>query len=233
MRKTIITYLLFFICTLSQGQTKESVFIDEPFFGLASRDAEVKEIDSLNQLPVRIQRVIRQLIDSSLTDFANNVYFMRGQILDIEKFYLSDSTPQVKYQFIMPKYELYFELRDPSISIKSYCIDLSLDQYGQITRFDWPRENYNKRNEIKNGNALKKIAETYAKSKRYKTETCIYDLMVDENSPTIQWQFSFLQKSEGNESSHSETYKTISVDIKSKKVTGESKRISVGIACGD
>jgi hypothetical protein len=230
LTKIILIYIFISICTFAKGQS--NIFVDNPFFGLASRDAEVKEIDSLNQVPNRIQLVVRQLFDSSLTDFVNNIFFIRGQILDLDKYYLTDSTPQVKYQFIMPKYELYFELRDTSINIKSYCIELSLDQYGQITRFEWPRENYNKRSEFARGNALKKIAENYAKSKHYKIKTCVYDLMFDESSQTIQWQFSFLQKSEGNIIAHSEKYKTIAIDIKLKKVIGESETISTSISCG-
>jgi hypothetical protein len=230
LTKIILTYLFVLVTTWTQGQSDVSV--DKPFFGLASRDAEVKEIVSLNQIPTRIQSVIRQLFDSSLTDFTNSMFFISGQVLDLDKYYLTDSTPQVKYQFIMPKYELYFELRDTSINIKSHCIDLSLDQYGQITRFDWPRENYNKRNKFATGKTLKKIAETYAKRQNYKTKICTYNLMFDECSQTVQWQFSFLQYSEGDINSHFQKYKTISVDIKSKEVISESDTFSTSISCG-
>jgi hypothetical protein len=67
----------------------------------------------------------------------------------------------------MPKYELYFELRDTSIGINRYCFEVSLDQYGQILSFDWPREKFNKRDSFINPELLQKTALTYAKKMKY------------------------------------------------------------------
>ena len=213
-----------------QGQS--NVYIDKPYFGLPERDAEIKEIDSLSQIPSRIKFIVEQLIDSSMTDFANNMFFIKGQTIDLQKFYLKDTMSQANSKYIMPKYELYFELRDTSISIKNYCIEIDLDQYGQITSFQWPREGYNMRSDFIKGNVLEKIAKTYANNKHYKTKTCIYDLKFNEFKQTLEWDFSFLQETTGNNISHSEKYKTITIDIKSKKIIAEHEFESYSISCG-
>ena len=77
-------------------------------------------------------------------------------------------TFQTDYKFVIPKYELYFELRDTSIGIKSYCLEVSLDPFGQITRFEWPREEFNKRTLFISPNLLQKTALTYAKKRNIK-----------------------------------------------------------------
>lgn len=230
MKKTLLTYIIILTCLITKGQN--NVYIDKPYFGLPERGAEIKEIDSLNQIPNRIKFIVQQLIDSSMTDFVNNMFFIKGQIIDLQKFYLKDSISQSNSKFIMPKYELYFELRDTLINIKSYCIEIDLDQYGQITSFQWPREGYNKRKDFIKGNVLKKTAKTYANNKLYKTKTCIYDLKFNESKQTLEWNFSFLQESTGNEISHLEKYKTISINIKSKTNISEYDTESYSISCG-
>ena len=167
-----------------------------------------------------------------MTDFVNNMFFIKGQIIDLQNFYLKDSMSQANSKYIMPKYELYFELRDTSINIKSYCIGIDLDEYGQVTSFQWPREGYDKRSDFVKGNVLKKIAKTYANDKHYKTKTCIYDLKFNESMQSLEWHFSFLQETIGNNISHSEKYKAIAIDIKSKKIISEHDIESYSISCG-
>lgn len=76
-----------------------------------------------------------------MTDFQNNILFVKGQKIDIEKWLTNDSIPQTQYHYVIPTYQLFFELRDTSLGIIKYVFELSLDQYGQVIEFDWPRSN--------------------------------------------------------------------------------------------
>lgn len=210
MKTWFLFLLLITLTNVSVGQTK--IYIDKPFVGLPDLNTEVKEVDSLTQLPTRITSIISNLFKLTMTDFESNIVFKNGQIIDLESWAATDSTFQPAYKYIMPKYELYFELRDTSMGIKSYCFEVSLDQYGQITRFDWPREDFNKRNSFINPELLQKTALTYAKKMKYKTKTSVSDLYFDECRQRLYWHFSFLQKSDGDHFNYLKVYKTVVVD---------------------
>jgi hypothetical protein len=162
-----------------------------------------------------------------MTDFENNIVFVNGQIIDLESWSANDSTNHPEYKFIMPKYELYFELHDTSIGINRYCFQVSLDQYGQILSFDWPREKFNKKDSFINPELLQKTALTYAKKMKYKTKTVISDLYFDDCRQRLFWYFSFLQKSEGDNFNFSKVYKTVVVDCLDNYVVEELDMESV------
>jgi len=228
MKKVLILLLIIFLTDISVAQT--NIYIDKPFTGLPDRFVKVIEVDSLTQLPTRIPFIINNLFKTALTDFVNNIVFLKGQIIDIESWASEDSTFQTEYKFVIPKYELFFELRDTSIGIRSYCIDVSFDQYGQITRFDWPREEFNKRALFIKPSQLKKTAFNYATKKKYKTQTCISDLYFDEGRQRLYWHFSFLQKSPGDRFNDSKEYKTIAIDALGNYVVEELEMRMTGIS---
>lgn len=213
---------------LSYGQDK--IIIDQPYFGLGSYIANTTEVDSMKQLPTRIQFISNSIIKSSMTDFIDKILFVKGQIIDLDHWLINDSIPQTEYKYVVPKYQLFFELADTSIGIKKYCFELSLDQYGQVTYFDWPREYYNKRTNFINPELIKAEAIKFAKRKKYKTDTCIYELKYDSETNKICWHISFLQKAVGDEYNYSRVYKTIVIDSISLTVLKELEIHSVGAA---
>jgi len=181
--------------------------------------------------PSYLPFITKQLLEQSMTDFVDNIVFIKGQIIDIESWASKDSTFQATYQYAIPKYELYFELRDTTIGIKSYCICLSMDQYGQIISFDWPREYFNKRSNFKPGYILKNEAVKYAVKKHYKTRECIYDLVFDDYQNRLYWRISFLQQSKETRSSGSKDYITIVIDALSLKIIEEYETSTWSISC--
>jgi hypothetical protein len=219
---------MIFIHFFSFGQN--NVYIDAPFVGLPSRDMDVREIDSLKQLPPNILFTINQLFSISMTDFVNNIVFIKGQIVDIEGWAAKDSTFQEENKFVIPKYELFFELRDTTISIKRYCFDVSLNQYGQITNFQWPREGFNKRAHFATGTALKKEAIKCALKKNYNTKECLYELLFDDHNQRLRWYISFLQTRKGSQFNYYEEYKTLIFDVLSKDFVGEMEMFKTAIA---
>lgn len=228
MKRLFLLSLIITLTNISIGQTR--IRIDKPFGGLPTRLTNITVVDSLSQLPSKIPFIINNLFKTAMTDFESNVVFIKGQVIDIESWAAKDSTFQTKYRFIIPKYELYFELRDTSIGIKSYCFNVSLDQYGQLTRFDWPREEFNKRTSFMKPDLLQKTALAYATKKKYKTQTSISDLYFDEGRQRLYWRFSFLQKSIGDNLDYSKEYKTIVVDALRNLVIEEYEMRSAGIS---
>lgn len=228
MKKVFVLSLIICLTNISVAQT--NIYIDKPFKGLPDRFAKVTEVDSLSQLPTRIPFILNNLFKTALTDFVTNIVFLKGQIIDIESWASKDSTFQTEYDFVIPKYELFFELRDTSIGIKRYCIDVSFDQYGQITRFDWPREEFNKRALFIKPSLLKKTAFNYATKKKYKTQICVSDLFFDEGRQRLYWHFSFLQRSTGDSFNDSKEYKTIAIDALDNYVVEELEMRITGIS---
>lgn len=229
MRLFFCTYFAF-LTTISFGQ--KIPLMDDPFVGLPMRDAPSIQIDSLNQLPSRIQWTVSEILNSALTEFRDQIVFKKGQILDLDAWARKDSSFQVEYFYIIPKYDLYFELSDTLIGIKRYCLELSLDQYGQITYFNWPREKYNTKAAFKKPEQLMKTARKYARKKRYKTNEFLNELRFNQDTSQFCWHFSFLQSSAGDAWNYYKEYKTIVVDASQNCVVGEYLTHSAAVSCG-
>jgi len=229
MTKTLFLTLLLSLTTFAAGQS--NLWIDQPYVGLPFRQTDVVQIDSFNQLPSRITFILDQLFKAALTDFENNLFFVKGQIIDLESWAAKDSTFQARYNFVVPKYELFFELRDTSIGITSYCIEVSLDQYGQIIRCDWPRENFNQRSAFIEPEALQMTALRFARKKRYKTKECSTSLRFDACKQRMYWEFAFLQESTGDNNFKTQLYNVIVIDALLNYVEEEHYMSSQEISC--
>ena len=216
MNKIPLMLLLVF-CQIAHGQKKIMVEQSCEEYAAFYYDYEGNtiEIDSLNQIPIRHQSIVNEVIKKTMTDFQDNITFTMGRIIDLEKFFLNDSNLRTECQYVLPKYQLFFELSDSTIGIKKYCFGLSLDQYAQVIRFDWSRrEDYNKRTSFIDTEAILKFAIKYAKKKKYKTDSFISELKHDKEDDILYWCISFLQTFSGDEDNNSKTYKTILISMK-------------------
>ena len=88
--KFFLLFLIIFLTNLSVGQSK--ICIDKPFVGLPTHMAKVTAVNSLNQLPTRIPFIINNLFKDAMTDFVDNIVFIKGQVIDIESWAAKDST---------------------------------------------------------------------------------------------------------------------------------------------
>jgi hypothetical protein len=214
MQKTILIFFIIINSFFVFGQ--DTILANRTFFGLSSHPTKVMVVDSLKELPTRIQFIINQLLDTAMTDFKQNIKFSHGQIIDLDYWARKDSIFfPMEYRYVVPKYQLYFDLRDTAISVKNYSFELGLDQYGQITCFEWPRENYNKRNKFVKGSRILKEAIKYAKAHKYKTQDFIYEFRYNNELEKMCWEISFLQKSVGNQYNFSKDYVTLLFDATS------------------
>lgn len=215
--------LLLLLTTALQAQVR----ISQPFVGLASYEVETVEADSIGVFPARIQYIARQVIRNSMTAFENNVYFMRGQIIDLENLFASDSATPLDYRYQIPAYQLYFEWRDTAMGVESYCFEMNLDRYGQVISIDWPRDNFAKKQDFAKTDKVYAAAQKYAKGKNYKTATCLYELKYETKYDNLCWHLSFYQQGGVKGKKFVREYKTIVVDAKTATVLDELNTTSV------
>ncbi|MGZ5242539.1 MAG: hypothetical protein ACXWEY_07525 [Bacteroidia bacterium] len=222
---SLVFILMFGFC----AEAQQKIMVNQSYFGLPSYQTTTKEVDSLAELPPKIQVTIQNLFKYSMPDFINNIEFKRGQNIDVEKALVNDSDTVFDEKYIIPKYQLFFELADSQINIGKYCFELSFDQFGQITYFGWPRENYGKRDDFVSADKIHKNAMKFAQKKKYKTDVFVYELVYDDKMDIITWQISFLQESTGDEYNYSKSYKTIVLNASSSKIINELEMSSVGV----
>ena len=158
-----------------------------------------------------------------MTDFAPNIKFIGGQVFDIESKMANDSIPQIECGGQIPKYLLRYELSDSLLSIKSFCLEIELDQYGQIIDLGWPSYHYNTREDFVKPQAVLELALKYCKKKKYKTNERIDELVYDSNQNALYWNIHFVQKTYGNSESGSNEFVTIIIDARALTILYEYK----------
>lgn len=186
-----------------------------------------KYIDSVNQLPIKIQFIVNSWFEQSMTDFKGNIKFVKGVNFDLENWLGNDSIPQSRNDHPAPKYQLIYQLSDSTLNIKSFCIEIELDSYGQVTNFGWPRENYNKREKFVKPSEALELALKQCKIKKYKTHKYYFMLRFDPELKKLYWQISFVQKSTGNKWSGSEDWIEMHIGVTELKIL-EEKESGIG-----
>lgn len=221
MKKILLIIFLILAPFFANG--KDSILINQECSGGYGISVKDTQIYSLSQLPTKIQFIVNYWIKKSMTDFADNVKFIGAQDFDIESFMANDSIPQTEYEHFFPKYLLRYELSDISLNIKSFCVEIKLDQYGQIIDFGWPRNNYNKRNKFVKPQSVLDLALKQCKKKKYKTNKQSYELKFDPKLNKVCWYISFIQKSSGDEFNGDKEFITIVIDATELKILDEFK----------
>jgi hypothetical protein len=219
MKKIFILLILILTPCFTYG--KDTLLINQPWDGFPGWNAETVNIDSVSQLPTKIQFIVNYWIKKSMTDFANNVKLVRGQIMDIESLFANDSIPQTEQQGIIPKYQLFYELSDSSLNIGAYGFEVTFDQYGQVLYFGWPIDDYNIREKFIKPQSVLDLAIKHCKKKKYKTNKRSYELKFDPKLNKMCWYISFIQKSSGNEFDGYKEFITIVIDATELKILDE------------
>ncbi|MES2690073.1 MAG: hypothetical protein V4658_06685 [Bacteroidota bacterium] len=231
MLKHLLILLLFYSVDLI-AQTK----VMQPFCGLPSfYQTATIEVDSFSLLPKKIQLNAKYVIDSLLTDFTQNVKFVKGQIIDIEMLLNIDSTisiQQVYEKSLIPKFQLFFLLQDSTIDIDEYCFEMSFDQYGQLTYIEWPRYNHGIKKAFIPFNKIIKSAKQIARMKGFRTKSYQIEYKFDDLTDNPYWEISFLQKSSGNNYNYSKEFKSIGIDVLSGDLIHIQNMNRVGVSCG-
>jgi hypothetical protein len=221
MSKTLLLTIAIFFQFLCDAQDK--IIIHQPYPGRVVYPVQTKEINSLSQLPSKHQFIINTVIRKSMTEFQDSIVFVKGQMIDVENWFTKDSVPQTQYQYVIPTYQLFFELRDISLGVIKYVFELSLDQYGQVIEFDWPRANYNKRSNFVKTDEVLRFAVDYAKSKGYNTDVRQFHLQYNRQYNNLCWLISFFQRTDNDEKEGLKTFKTIVIDARRLTVLAETE----------
>jgi hypothetical protein len=219
MKKPVLLLILLF--SLSQAYGQNSIVTNIPCGGCATNGHNTKIIDSLSQIPTKIQFIVNSWIKSSMSDFAGNIKFVEGVNINLENWLGKDSIPQSRNEETSPKYRLYYQLSDSDLNIKAFCIKIELDSYGQVTYFGWPRENYNKREKFVKPSEALELALKQCKIKKYKTDKYYFMLRFDPKSEKLYWQISFVQKSTGDKWSGTEEWIEMHIGTTELKILEE------------
>ena len=220
MIRTLLIFVSFFVCGFNvSGQ--DTILINQTCNGLSFESTKTADVTSLNELPSNIQTIINKIFETSMTDFVSKIKFVYGQIIDLDKLAKTEPTFPAEYRWIVPKYELSFELCDTAINIKTYCFSLKLDQYGQIIDFDWARKGYNVEKDFKKGKIIINTAVRTAKKQNFKTDKFEYKFEYRPDYEKLCWEVSFLQKATGDKFNFSKEYYRVLIDATSLDVLDE------------
>lgn len=184
-------------------------------------------IHAIHQLPPSINSATQQHLLAMMPDFQSKLVFLGGQILDLETWANDDTINRWNTPYILPKYELYYELNDSSIGISNYRFQLNLDCYAQLLKMDWPKEHPPKRSAFIPCSMLLKYAKHYARKRKYDTNNCQYQMCFDDDRQQLSWHFSFLQSSEPQAYDTIYLYKTVVVDVFSYTIVDELEQRSL------
>jgi len=233
MKRTTLIITLIAVYTISFGQAKDDRFfpyildkieIDQAcFLGMTEySDFKQGELDSLNQLPAKIQSKAKTIINTTMTGFRSRVNFIGANIIDLDSWEKENTVSKIEFSKVVPKYELHFQLCDSLLGIKSYCVDLDFDKYGQLLNYNWPTDSYSIRAKFLKPEVIKRNALELAKRKKYKTKRFISELIYEKNLNKLCWHVSFWQKTTYQKNGHTEKFKTIIIDVTSTKHIRES-----------
>ena len=154
----------------------------------------------------------------------DSVIFSRGQIVDLERRFDNDSVA-FGYSWIIPKYDITFLLRDNSIGIKRYSLNIRLDRYGQILYSNWPKGGYNNKLEFASPAKILQFALKQAEFKRHDTTGYLVDFYYNDRVDKLCWVFKFPKLTELKRDNYDETYNCVEIDWKTLQIISENKAI--------
>jgi len=154
-----------------------------------------KDLRSEKSLPENVQSNLKGYLNKILPTIVDSITFYQGQIIDLKKFFKKDPSTYDN-AIIIPAYDLGFYLKNRSIGVKNYYLEIKLDEYGQILETNWPKEtldfkNFKTLTEIETA-ALKHITSQNIKYQSYK-----FDLVYKKETGKLFWIITFLTKDNG------------------------------------
>lgn len=161
-----------------------------PYPGTRVYDGHAKYISDKNKLPSNIIAQVDSLLKRRLGAFSNKVKFLHGQIVDVDE-YFKGAKDISRWQWIVPKYDLLFNVADTTIGIKNYSLQVELDQYGQALRMNWPMQYYTSAKRFKDRKQIEQFALKRASEKNFLTATYKVELAYDYSVEAFYWHFLF------------------------------------------
>ena len=183
--------LLLSICILLTNElnSQDFMIVNDSYNG-STVYTESIHINTLSELPPLIELNLNGYLNRVLGDIKDSVSFSHGQMINLEKEFEKDSLTYLR-NWVVPKYDLNFVIRDKSIGIQNYYIQIRLDQYGQILNSNWPTEHFDDRNKLKNRNQINDEAIAYAKAKGFYKNNFMIELRYRKHHDSLNWVYKF------------------------------------------
>ncbi len=166
-----------------------------PLLELRDGDSVLK-LKDYNQLPDFIKQNISTIFDISLTEFKSNIIFDEAYLTNFENIN-SDTSVFIRNlttKTIAPKYELYFTFKDSTLLKSDYELIMCFDNIGQLLNMNWPREDFNKKENLSNSDTILQIATKYARNHLFNTKNKKWiEIIHDNNKDVIYWKTTFYQ----------------------------------------
>lgn len=187
--KIILILILTIVClTDLKGQ---QILVEQTFNGSTHYGQHAKVIESVTELPDQIQTALEAYLTIMLGSNAKNVSFSHGQNVDLKSYFSEPNRKASNYQWLLPSYDLNYVLSDTTLGIKSYYLQLRLDEYGQLLSANWPRKGYSNKERFQSTNEVVQFALSQAYARGYLTSKYLSDLTFKPDSESLNWVFKF------------------------------------------
>jgi hypothetical protein len=224
MKKILLIGLIFLIL-INTLAAQNKMIVDDQCNGYTYYGRFSTEIASLSVLPSKIQFNIKSLLEEALGEMSRNIQFSHGQVIDLKKYFSNDSVI-FKMGWIVPKYDLTFILRDSAIGLKSYCLELRIDEYGKIIKLNWPRKYYSDKIKFKPRNEIEQFALRKANFSNIDTNRYKVRFKYNDVHDKLCWVFMFPIEI----SRWYQEYKTMEIDWGSMEIVDEYLYIQSTVA---
>ncbi len=186
--KNILILILTIAClTDLKGQ---QILVEQTFNGNTSYGQHAKAIDSITELPDQIQTALQVYLTDMFGSTFQNINFSHGQKVNLKN-YFSESNKVFNYQWLVPAYDLNYVLSDTTLGIKSYYVQIRLDDYGQLLTSNWPIKGYSNKQKFQSPSEIIKFALDQARSRGYLASEYSSDLKYNPDSKSLNWVFRF------------------------------------------
>ncbi|WP_300597968.1 hypothetical protein [Niabella sp.] len=169
-------------------------------------------VDALDQLPVKIQTIAKQVLEDCLGQWAGKVVFHSAHIYSPEQFFKNELLAQSNYGLV-PEYQLWFIFCFPEKRIREYCFEMSFDQYGQVLKFEFPRFSFYLEQTLNQYDQAQQLALAYVKEKNYKPDFLDLELKYSADWGRLNWKFYYLQKERDTPDFNQKKIRVIIIDL--------------------
>ncbi len=215
--------LILTFCLLSSSllNAQGKMIINAPFNGNTHYGGFSMHIDSISEIPTIIQSNVNGYLKQILGSMSDSLVFSHGQVIDLKEKFKQDSTVY-RYEWIVPTYDLNFILRDNSIGIKKFYLQIHLDEYGQIIYSNWPRKHYSDKSEFKSLTDIEKFAILHAGLNGCHSDKYSVSLKYNEKFDKVCWAFKFPIKM----NAYKKEYYVLEIDWKWVGVVDEYNQVT-------
>ncbi len=146
------------------------------------------DYDSVSQIPLKYMNIVNSQLKSRTKGHYKNFTFHSAIEIDVDKYLSKYPNSIYTLNGQVSKFNIVYEWKDLSLGIDLYYVLLSIDPYGQITRFNFPDLNLSKNNKLASLDEAKNIADEYMGSRMKQFNKFTPSLVYKHNKKQLYWQ---------------------------------------------